>query len=288
MQCSMSNNYIRKAASQNGIVHLQGEVLNDIQASLQICATYGILTEDLFTVRYRIETQKPLALFLRDVRTAGGRFLDAPQRVFIINDMNWRANPGLTGRPSNRGRYLYASAAILLHEKKNGDEKNAWCRKTLIHEILHSASIYSRVFDRFPNISRLHYFLIEGITECLTGYILLKCHPRCYNGWKTNQMDRCSISYREHVRLWCSFCQCVGIRDIADFYLSSQENPSDAWNQLVQSVQAKGFGTFNYQLDPGRAFNEPQFRQVCVDSLPNFRETYESLSKCLDFSRISE
>lgn len=284
MQCSMSDNYIRQASSQSGLVHLQDEVLNGIQASLNISATYGIPTENLFSVRSDIESQNPQALFLRNARTRGGRFLDAPQRVFVVNDLDWRANRHLTGHPGRRGCYIYPPAVILLHE--NGDNRNSWCRKTMIHETLHSVSLYSRIWDRFPNILRLHKFFREGITECLAGYILFKRHRDCYEGYKSNQLYRCSISYRQHVRLWCSFCQCVGIRDIAEFYLSSQENPADAWNQLVQSVHAKGFTTFNYQLDPGRAFNEPQFRQVCIDSFPDFMEIYESLSRCLDFSRI--
>lgn len=94
------------------------------------------------------------------------------------------------------------------------------------------------------------------------------------------------ISYRQHVRLWCSFCQCVGIRDLAEFYLSSRENLEDTWNKLVQSVHAADFTEFEYQLDPTRVFNEGQFRQVCIDSLPDFSEIYDSLTRSLDFSRI--
>ena len=284
MHCSLSDNYINNASSSNGVTRLQEEALENIQVSLHLPATYGIPTEQLSSVRYRIETRDPEALFVRDVRTRGGFFLDAPQRVFVLEHPNWRANPRLTRSPAIRGRYLYAPSVILLHE--NGDNHNSWCRKTLIHEILHSVSLYSRIWDRLPNVLRLHNPLIEGITECLVGYILLNRHTDCYQGWKTNQLYRCSISYRQRVRLWCSFCQCVGIRDIAEFYLSSQENPADAWNRLVQSVHAKGFTKFNYQLDPRRAFNEPQFRQVCIDSFPDYKEIYESLSRCLDFSQI--
>lgn len=281
----MSNNYVSKGSTSSGLAHLENEVLQDIQATFHISPTYGIPTEKLFEVRYQFESRNPQALFLRNVRTRGGRFLDAPQRIFVVDDLDWRANRHLTGHPGKRGCYNYALAVTLLHE--NGDNRNSWCRKTLIHEVLHSVSLYSRIWNRFPNIIRFHKFFREGITETLTGYILFKRHRDCYEGWKSGQLERCLISYRPNVRIWCSFCQCVGINDLAEFYLSSQENPTDAWNQLVQSIHALGFTTFNYQLDPRRAFNELEFRQVCIDSFPNFREIYESLTRCLDFSRIT-
>lgn len=288
MHCSMSDEYVSKAMNNrsSGFAQPVNEVLQDIQASFNISPTYGVPTEDIFTIRYQYDahTQDPQSLFLKDPLTGSGRFLDAPQRIFVVSDSEWRASQYLTGHPGRRGISSYDTAAILLHE--NGDNRNSWCRKTLIHEILHSVSLYSRIWDRFPNIMRLRRFFREGITECLTGYILLKRHKECYEEWKTNKLFRCTISYQQHVRTWCSFCQCVGIKDLAKFYLSTQENPVEAWQQLVQSVHAKSFKKFNYQLNPNSAFREPQFRQICINSFPDFKAIYLSLSKCLDFSRI--
>ena len=286
MHCSMSDEYISKASNNSEPAQLESEILQDIQATFNISPTYGIPTENIFAIRYQydVQTQDPKALFLKDPLTRSGRFLEAPQRIFVVSDSEWRANPHLTGHPMRRGCSAYRIAAILLHE--NGDNKNSWCRKTLTHEILHSVSIYSRIWDRFPNIMRLRRFFREGITECLTGYLLLKRHKECYEEWETNKLYRCTISYQQHVRTWCSFCQCVGIKDLAKFYLSTQENPVETWQQLVQSVHAKGFKKFNYQLNPNSAFREPQFRQICINSFPDFKAIYLSLSKCLDFSRI--
>ena len=285
----MSDEYIKKASSSSELVQLENEVLQDIQETFNISPTYGVPTQRLFSVRYdyQIKTQNPKALFLKDAVTGGGYFLDAPQRVFIIKDLDWRTrdNQHLTGHYGSRGQYSYDAAVILLHE--NGDNKNSWCHNTLIHEILHSVSLYSRIWDRFSRIMRLRKFFREGITECLTGYILFNRHKDCYEGWKSNQLYRCPISYKQHVRLWCSFCQCVGVKDLAEFYLSTRQDPVDAWNQLVQSVQAAGFLDFNYQLDPAAPFNEGVLRETCVNSLPDFKEIYESLTKSLDFSRIS-
>lgn len=160
-----------------------------------ISPTQGIPTKNISTIRYNYETQTQnlQALFLRDPSTRSGRFLEAPQRIFVASDSEWRANRHLTGHPGWRGCSKYSIAAILLHE--NGDNKNSWCRETLIHEILHSVSLYSRIWDRFPNIMRLRRFFREGITECLTGYILLKRHKECYEEWKTNKLSRCMHAY---------------------------------------------------------------------------------------------
>jgi len=99
-------------------------------------------------------------------------------------------------------------------------------------------------------------------------------------------MGRCSISYRESVKLWCSFSQVVGIADLAKFYLSSEENFANPWNNLGQSVNTLGFTRFRYQLSEQNAFREPQFREVCVQSLPGFKEIYDSPKECFNFSRI--
>jgi hypothetical protein len=284
VHCSISDAYLLKAKSDTGLAELEKEAIDDVQTSFNFHATYGIPTSELFNVRYNISNQDELALFLKNPRTGGGRFLDAPKRVFIVQHHEWLANQRLTVSPNNRGRYLYVPAIILLHE--NGDNKNSWCKKTLVHESLHSISLYSRIWNKFPDILSRHQTLIEGITECLTGYVLFKRHPSCYNGWKTNQLDRCSISYKEMVRLWCSFCQVVGIGDLAKFYLSSKDNFSDPWSEFVQSINSLGFKKFNYPLNELTAFREPQFREVCIKTLPGFKEIYDTQTKCFDFSKI--
>lgn len=280
----MSDKYIQKASSSTGLAQHESEILQDIQATFNISPIYGIPNQNLFLIRYNIESENPQALFLRNPRTSGGRFLSPHQRIFVVNNIEWKANPHITGHPDWRACSQNRLAAILLHE--NGDNKNSWCRKTLIHEILHSVSLYTKIWDRFPSTMRLHRFFNEGITECLTGYILFKRHKACYEGWHSNQLSRCSISYKQHVRLWCSFCQCVGVKDLAQFYLSTLQDPVQAWNQLAQAIHADGFTDFKYQLNPVAPFNEGELRQICINSFPDFKEIYESLTKSLDFARI--
>lgn len=284
VHCSVSDNYVGKAVDNIGLSGLEAEALQDIQSALHLPATYGIPTEEILSVRQRIETLDQDALFVKDPLTRGGFFLDAPKRVFVLDDFKWRANQSLTRSPVTCGQYLYEPAVILLHE--NGDNRNSWCRHTLIHEVLHSVSIYSRIHDRFSEVIPLHEPLIEGITECLVGYILLKTHPECYQGWIKGQFSRCSVCYRERVRLWCSLCQGVGVNSTTKFFLSQQADINAAWNDFVHTIQAMDHKSFNYQLEVNKAFKEPVFKQVCADSIPGFTKVYESLTRCLDFSQV--
>lgn len=283
MHCSISDAYLNQAKNDNGLSQLEKEAFDDIKASFNLQIEYGIPTSGLLNVRYLISNRNLSEVFLVNPRTRGGCFLEAPKRVFVVENHEWLANPRLLGPPAWRGAYRFPIAAILLHE--NGDMKNSWCRTTLIHETLHSISLYSRIWDVFPNIFSKHLLLVEGVTECLTGYVLFKRQQSCYNEWKIGQMERCSISYKENVRLWCSFSQIVGIAGLAEFYLSLGNNFSAPWNQFLQSVRAKGF-RFDYQLDERKVFREPAFREVCVKSLPGFKKTYDSLATCFDFSKI--
>jgi len=169
VRCPLSEAYIQNALHGSGLSQLQNEALDDIATTFNTEVTYGISEKELESIRYRIYNSNPDALFVRNVH-GGGRFLDYPQRVFLISDSEWHINPKLTGSPSNRGIYLYDQAAILIHE--NGDNRNSWCRESLIHEILHSASIFSKIHQWFPNKAIWHQqiALREGITESVSDF----------------------------------------------------------------------------------------------------------------------
>lgn len=282
MHCPISDAYLNQAKNDDGLAQLEKEAFDDIKASLNLQIEYGIPTSDLFSVRERILSQRPSQLFLT-TPSGGRRLLEAPKRVFVVQNYEWLANARLVGPSDWRGSYSYPMAVIFLHE--NGDMKNSWCRTTFIHEILHSVSLYSRIWDAFPNIHSRHLLLVEGITESLTGYVLSKRHQDCYEEWKDDQQERCLISYKQSVRLWCSFFQIVGIAELAAFYSSPKSNFTEPWNQLIQSINTKGF-KFNYQLDEKKAFREHEFREICVKSLPGFKKTYDSLATCFDFSKV--
>jgi hypothetical protein len=128
--------------------------------------------------------------------------------------------------------------------------------------------------------------LIEGITECLTGYVLFKKRPECYATWKLNSQGNCRIAYRETTRLFCSLAQIIGITPIASFYLSTETSFNAPWNRFVESIRSVGSNRFSYALSESTAFREHLFREESVKSIADFNKIYDSQAKSLDFSRI--
>lgn len=225
-----------------------------------------------------------MALFLRNPLTSGGRFIEDAKRVYVLNHAEWMANLRFTRGPTYVGQYVYEPAAILLHSI--GGTPVLWCRNVLTHETLHSTSLYSRICSIFPGIVPKHNALIEGITECLNVYVLLKKHINCYNMVKSSIQGKCQIAYKESTKLFCSLAQVIGIDSIANFYFSFGQEFRAPWNQFIKLIHVAGFSRFNYVLDEQTAFREHLFREECVRSITGFKKIYDSEATALDFSKI--
>lgn len=286
MACCLSEQYVCEESDRNHLLKLQDEAFEDIQTCFGPNITYGMSPSDFFYLREKIQFDNPETFYLVNYQGPqyGGQFLDIKYLVYILDNQTWIANQRLTGRSNNRGRYIFDYSMILLHE--NGHSSNSWCKKTLIHEIIHSVSLYSRIWNVYPRIVPKHRKLIEGIAECLTGYVLLKRHPFCFGGWKSNNLARCSISYQEDVRLWCSLSQCIGISSIANFYLSQENSIFEPWNQLIQSINDLGYSNFTFSLDPYAHFYRNRFIDVCIEHIDSFEDIFTSNERSLDFSAI--
>jgi hypothetical protein len=279
VHCSSSDAYLIQIKNDAGLEALLAEAIEDISAAFNSKIDYGIPTNQLFNVRYAINNLDPRRLFISNPHTRGGRFLES-KRIFLLQDYEWLANKNLVGPYVWRGSYRYDSGAIFLHE--NGDSKNSWCRTAVLHETIHSVSLYSRIWNVFPDIIQRHLFLNEGVCECLTGYVLFKQHYECYDEWKKEQIERCSMAYKESTKIWSSLSQIIGIRPITEFYFSSGNIFTLPWNQLTQEI-AKVANTFKFVVDESKIFRETNFREECLRSIPSFREIYES-PNCFDFS----
>jgi len=284
VDCPQSDRYVGQAQIAGGLECLEREALGAIQASFRCAVEYGVPLSELSDIRYRISNQEATFLFLRNPRTSGGRFIEGSKRIYILSHAEWIANQKLTDKPTIIGRYFYAPAVILLHS--NGSSSISWCRNVLIHETLHSVSLYSRIWSNPPDILSKHLALIEGITECLTGYVLLKRYPDCYDVWKSNIRGKCRVAYREITKLFCSLAQVIGIDPIANLYLSLEKGFNVPWTQFVDSVHSVGFRRFEHILDERTAFREPLFKEECVRSISGFEKIYDSDAKSLDFSQI--
>jgi len=284
VRCPRRDTYISLPTTSDRLEDLANEALEGIRDTFQRETEYGVATNALADTRYRLSSMHPDLLFLKNPRTRSGRFIEGSKRVYLLSHEEWLANGKLTGGPNCLGRYLYGPAVILLHDKT--ETPFSWCRNVLTHETLHSVSLYSRIWSSSTNLVQKHEALIEGITECLLGYILLKQHPDCYESWKSNDPDMCTIAYRERVRLFCSLAQKIGITPLVDFYLSAEGSFTGHWNRFIQSIRLLGYAKFKYELNEQSAFREPFFREVCMRSVEGFKKIYDSFPKSLDFSRI--
>jgi hypothetical protein len=284
VNCSQRDTYVTGVSTAGGLEALAKEAFEDIRTSFQCSVEYGIPDASLGDVRYRLSNPDPSFLLLRNPQTGVGRFIEGTKRVYVLNHDEWILNQRFTKGPTYVGQYLYAPSAILLHSFDSGPI--SWCRSVLVHETLHSVSTYSRIWSNPPDIIAKHRMLIEGITECLTGYVLQKKRLDCYATWKSSAQGKCAIAYRDSTKLFCSLAQKVGIMPIASFYLSLETDFRGPWNRLVKGIHDAGFSAFGFAMDETTAYRESQLREECVRKIQGFKKIYDSLAKALDFSQI--
>ena len=286
LSCPQHEPYVSGAITSQGLDALVNAALSDIQASFACNVQYGVPDASLTETRSRLSSSNPDPFFLVIRNPQGAsRFIEKNTRAYLLNHKEWMTNIRWTIDQKITGRYLYAPAAILLHSFK---ESGAvfWCRNTLIHELLHSTSLYSRVWQDPIDLVDKHEALIEGITEFLDGYVLFKKQHNCYVTWQSSTRGKCAISYKERTRLFCSLAQIIGVTPIANFYFSNGSDFNQEWNKFVQSVRSLGFKKFSFSLNKNMAFREDNFREVCVKSIPGFKAIYDSRIKALDYSRV--
>jgi len=109
--------------------------------------------------------------------------------------------------PTIRGLYDAATGKIILCQGK-------WCRETLIHETLHSVSFSAVRAD----LKRRYVNLFEGLTEFFAGYIMSSKYPDCYEAWKEQKYQECSVTYISFVKLWAAFCRFIRMQELLRIY----------------------------------------------------------------------
>lgn len=284
LDCPRNSQYTSRAGTAEGLDSVEKEALDDIQATFQCGVEYGIPTSELNDARYRFTVQDAARLLIKNPRTGVGRYIDGTKRIYILNDDEWLANRVLTIGPTYLGAYTFNAATVLVHSSTYLPV--SWCKNILVHETLHSVSLYSRIWNNPEGIIPKHLMLNEGMTECLTGYVLFKRHLDCYNVWKSCVQGKCGIAYRQTTHLFCSLAQLIGIKPIADFYLSVAREFNNPWNQFIVAIHSAGFTKFNFPMDERKAFRETLFRDECVKNIAGFKKIYDSAARSLDFSQV--
>jgi hypothetical protein len=146
--------------------------------------------------------------------------------------------------PKERGRYFPLGNKIILNPGK-------WCRKTLIHECLHSVSIFSH-----PNNSTFFEktkLFAEGATEFLTGILLFGNHIECYENWIHKKYNKvCGLSYPHETRTFFAFCGFVDPQVLVDLYFGTRSDifPT-AWTYFIDDIRRQTGCNFKDVLDEG-------------------------------------
>ena len=174
---------------------------------------------------------------------------------------------------------------------------NNWCRKTLIHELLHAISAFTHV----PGLQRIAMRVIyfnEGLTELLTGYILFTKYKECYNAWIEDRYSVCSISYKEDVRVLGAAAQML--ISLSDFIKIYVYNPGANWNEQYHNFLDK-YGMNDFLMNkPRKQARWPfsiLFKMMVIDTLrekmggkqvEEFRGLIEEapLNVVLDYSKM--
>ena len=282
MTCIRKSEYIQDSSREH-LENLQDEVFQTINEIVGIIPQFGMPDETLLVNRQRLlnNSRYPIRIVSPNGRITP-LFIEGTRRIWVLDHNTWGYGPNrwVLGNLNVRGLYWIKAGAILLHEP-------IWCRHTLIHETLHSTSLFCRAFQQYGSINwNLQNSFREGITETITGYILQRNYPECYEAWRTNRFTECRIDGRSRVKFWCSLCQCVGIADLANFYFSLQNNVNEQWTQYSESLQEQGFEEFSYPIGEDTIYNEGQLRQISFNAIPGLKDIYDDLERCLDFYRI--
>lgn len=158
--------------------------------------------------------------------------------------------------------------------------------RAFIHEALHAFSnltlkeLVDWDFEREFNIT-----LREGITEFLTGCILFKFFPHCYEYFKKpSYYEDLDIGYKAQYnpRFWYVFVQIFGIDIILQVYFDKTlklEKYKDVHDLLISTIKEK-YRDFNLQNSYYYFEWENSLRLVSKE----FRELFDKTGKILDFS----
>jgi len=257
--CSERESYLPHA--RNNLDQALSDALEDIQDSLCPSSAFVI--------------QQPKAFQYRDFNIPGILFPNSSRAKEFPPDL-YHINFGLR----SRGDYHPDSGRIFLKQE-------SWCRTCLIHETLHSVSIFAAnipIGNRYP-------FLREGLTELLTGYVIWRQHPTCYESWKVGRhLQWCAMSndYRNMARIWYTFCRFVHLNTVKRlFFAIDKRNWSRIWNRFLDEINENGF-RFRNPLRGNFARLQDRFLSECIRSFGRLdvERIYEPESNNFDFNAL--
>jgi len=249
--------YIAKTNTLSGLESRLNEAIEQIRLNLSnVAQVRGVQRQHLLKRRSDGQVLQALPDYVR---------------VWILDNRTWDQVFGLGGE---RGYYNPQTNKILLKSEN-------WCRKTLIHESLHSVSIFShpRNLDEFE-ITQL---FAEGLTEFMTGLLLWRKYRDCYELWRLGRFPKwCSVSYPRETKIFLAFCGCTNVQNLLDFYFGTHtDDLLVAWSDFIEAIRTDTGKRFKDVFPDGRRIDLIMaFRNECERL---FGKNFRKLEKSLDY-----
>ena len=260
LSCPKRERYIANANTLSGLESRLDETLEEIRRYLNNVAQARGVQEEL-PLKRRLDGQV--------LQT-----LPDSVRVWMLEKRTWHQ---IFGPGAKRGAYNPRVDKILL-------EKDSWCRKTMIHESLHSVSIFNdpRNRDKYE-MTRL---FAEGATEFLTGLLLFRKHKNCHENWRLRRFPQwCSASYPRQTKTFLAFCGCANVQSLLDLYFGTHTNDLlVGWSEFIRAIRRDTGKRFKDVFKEGERIGLMMaFKNECERQ---FGKKFRKLQKLLDYSKV--
>ena len=260
MNCPERDQYIANATTLLGLENLLNQAITEITGNLSSVAQSRGVQEELQLKR----------------RSDGVILQTLPDRIriWILQKRIWSQ---VFGPNARRGAYVPHGNKILL-------ENGSWCRKTILHESLHSVSIFSDPCN--SDMYDATRVFAEGVTEFMTGLLLYKRYGTCFESWRLARFPQwCSVSYPRETKTFLAFCACVNVQSLKDFYFGLETNDLlGAWISLTADIRRVTGKKFRDVFEEGQRYGLMiAFKNECER---RFGKKFRTLQKILDYSTL--
>jgi len=259
LSCPGRELYIANTNTLSGLEKRLEDAIQEIRSSFDFAQIRGI------------QAELPLK------RRSNGQVLQTLAdnvRIWILEKRTWDQ---VFGPSREKGRYYPLGHKILLKDEN-------WCRKTMLHESLHSVSIFSH--SQNWNLFEMTKLFAEGLTEFLTGLLLWRLHRNCYENWRFGRFPQWgSVSYPKETKIFLAFCGCVNAQSLLDLYLGTQTNDLlEAWSSFITAIRHDTEKRFKDVFHEGERIGLiVAFKNECERQ---FGKKFRKLQKLLDYSRV--
>jgi hypothetical protein len=258
----MRDSALKQSETHQGLDQLMQDTLRWISTSLYPKPTFPNQSLELqHVVKTHDGTVVPVII------PATQRLAIYPESV--VKEVS-HAAPGMV----MRGVTLYSHGKVLL-------SRDLWCIETLLHEVLHSVSVFGARLDLIPSFR----LMIEGLTECFTQFLLLKHYSRVHEKCVRTEGTYCSLTYRYETVIWCALAEIIGYQALNQIYFwNGQKDWEALFEGLVNHIRKKYPGFQNILTSHSKLPTMTRLHQECGKRMgAKYSEAYRSYSDLFGF-----